>query len=170
MPVHPRSMPLCLKGINGQDAVTVKVITPEGTAVTELSATAAQPEIFENFATGYALALNQDQSANSAQNPAPAGSIVTIWATGDGMHSGGYPDGSIVKSGALSKPALPISVLHGNSLVEVLYAGDAPGDVFGVLQVNFRLPPQFGPNVTGIGIELQVGSSASNPVWIYVRP
>ena len=34
---------------------------------------------------GAAIALNQNGTLNSASNPAAAGSVVTIWATGAGQ-------------------------------------------------------------------------------------
>lgn len=67
----------------------------------------------------------------------------------------------------------PISVLGsgtGKSL-EVLYAGDAPGLVAGVTQVNFRLPAvvdSFGSIFAFQMVQLQCGDAVSPPVTIAV--
>jgi uncharacterized protein (TIGR03437 family) len=135
----------------------------------------AQPQVFRNsvedsnFVYG-AIALNPDRTVNSAINPAPSGSVVTVWATG--APTLGYPDGSI-PNGALHAPVLPVSVLTdqlnsfaGLDSLEVQYAGDAPEIVKGVIQINFRLLPG-GPRTT---CQLQVGPALSEPFVIYEQP
>jgi len=54
----------------------------------------AAPAIFLNGKT--AAALNQDGTINSQSNPAPVGSIVSIFATGIGTMTPAPPDGAIV--------------------------------------------------------------------------
>jgi len=77
------------------------------------------PEIFMDGANRV-LALNQDGTVNSTANPAAAGSIITIFLTGQG---------------ALSSPAATI----GSLPVQFTYAGPAPQTV-GVAQMNMRVP------------------------------
>ena len=48
---------------------------------------AAMPQVFRN-PDGSAAAINQDGTINSPTNPAPIGSIVSIWATGTGYFPG----------------------------------------------------------------------------------
>src|SRR5208282_2969561 len=74
----------------GQDTATVQIVTPNGTLTgPSLSVVLSEPEVFQNTppmpAGGAAIALNQDGSINSPDNPAAGGSIVTIWATGAGL-------------------------------------------------------------------------------------
>jgi len=77
------------------------------------------------FANGI---LNQDWSVNSAANPAPAGSIVSIWATGLALADRNT-----------------ISVrLGGQDITSLEYAGPAPG-LIGIEQVNLRIPPGMAP-------------------------
>jgi uncharacterized protein (TIGR03437 family) len=52
---------------------------------------------------------------------------------------------------------LPVSVLLGDGSLEVVYAGDAPGLVAGVMQINFRLPAVLGPKI--FSFDLQVGAA-----------
>jgi len=106
--------------------------------------TGAVPGIFtiDSTGIGQAAALNQDGTVNSSSNPAPRGSIVTIWATGLGLLTPPYPDGQIVSS-ALSKlvdvPG-PFAVRVSGSSAEIQYIGQAPGMVAGVIQINLVVP------------------------------
>jgi len=153
----------------GQDTVAVQIITPQGTvAGPDLLVADSQPEVFKD-SQRFALALNQDQTVNTALNPAAPGSIVSIWATGGGLDNSGAPDGTIVK-GPYQNLTLPVSVLLRDASLEVLYAGDAPGDVIGLMQINFRLPAPFSLGVTAIGLELQIGANTDHGFQIHVHP
>ena len=85
--------------------------------------------------------LNEDGSVNSRENPAKAGSIVAIWATGlDQLRFFPKPaDGEITTGDVSSYPYAEVFV-NGQPDYDVLYAGPAPGMVAGVTQINFRLP------------------------------
>jgi uncharacterized protein (TIGR03437 family) len=109
--------------------------------------------------TGQAIALNQDGSVNSPNNPAVPGSVVTLWATGTGQLSPPATDGA-VDSGTLSQPVLPVTAQIGGQTADVLYAGGAPGIVAGVIQVNLRIPAA---SQTGAAVPvlLLVGNSIS---------
>ena len=92
--------------------------------------------------------MNEDGSINSANNPAPPGSIVSVFATGCGVYQSQVADGS---PGPM-EPPFPVPALSVGMLVvspsspypgacaEVLFAGQAPGLIAGVIQINFRLP------------------------------
>ncbi len=76
----------------------------------------------------------------------------------------------------LASPQLPVAILASPNeadstlqSLEVLYAGDAPGMVAGVLQVNFRLPERFQPGTTQLPCALEVGGAISEHFGIYVR-
>ena len=57
----------------------------------------------------------------------------------------------------------------GNSL-EVLYAGQAPYLVAGLMQVNFRLPTTFTLGVAQpVYVVLQIGTVFTPPVAVYVK-
>jgi uncharacterized protein (TIGR03437 family) len=82
----------------------------------------AVPGVFTvSQGTGQALALNEDGTLNSETNPAAAGSIVVLYATGEGVTT------------------LPVGVSLAGADAQVLYAGPAPGFP-GMMQVNARLP------------------------------
>jgi uncharacterized protein (TIGR03437 family) len=102
----------------------------------------ASPGVFTADAsgTGQGAILNQDFGGNSAANPATPGSIVMIYATGEGQVSPRPADGSITGTAVLPKPVSNVAVWIGGTRAEVLYAGAAPELVAGVMQVNARIP------------------------------
>jgi uncharacterized protein (TIGR03437 family) len=157
-----------------RDTTTLQVLTPSGPIPgPTMLIRQSQPGVFAsgvrdpNVFPPPAAVLNQDGTVNSSDNPAKAGSIVSIFATGGGAPYGVVPDGTVA-TGAGGGPGFPVSVLHDNLSVEVLYAGDAPGTVTGVLQINFRLPEQFAPS--DFGFQLQIGDALSDSFSIYIRP
>ncbi|HJT89811.1 MAG TPA: SBBP repeat-containing protein [Bryobacteraceae bacterium] len=167
--------------VYGHESTTVQIVSPGGnlTGLT-FQVKLSQPQVFRYPGTQFALALNEDGTPNSASNPAAAGSVVSIWATGAGItFPGAQPDGQIIPSplGPLLTPQLPVSVLapapYGSGRaqdgLEVLYGGDANGMVQGVMQVNFRLPASNAAVLQLRGARLQVGGSASEPFQIYVK-
>lgn len=94
----------------------------------------------------YAAALNDDGSVNSAANPAPAGSIVSVFATGLGSITPALGDGMLVQT-PLPYNVLPVAIGYYTRTspfaftfipAEVTYAGPAPGLVAGTSQINFR--------------------------------
>ena len=102
----------------------------------------ASPGVFTADAsgTGQGAILNQDLGINSAANPAAPGSIVMIYATGEGQVNPRPADGSITGTDVLPKPVNNVTVSIGGTQAEVLYAGEAPDLVAGVMQVNARIP------------------------------
>jgi uncharacterized protein (TIGR03437 family) len=159
-------------GVDGRSTTAVQIVTPGGTlSGLSLPIVPSNPEVFGNTSPLLALVLNQDGSVNSSTNPAPGGSIVTIWATGAGISDQtSRADGSIISSN-LGFPLLPVSVIHtlglGGDSLEVLYAGDAPGQVSGVMQVNFRLPPFRYSQSFPVICQLQVGAASSGSFYVY---
>jgi uncharacterized protein (TIGR03437 family) len=90
---------------------------------------------------GQAAALNQDGSVNSSANPATAGSVITVFITGVGDYNPSLPDGAL---GPLKppfpKPVLPMSAIVNSEPAPLLFVGQAPGLIAGVVQVNVRIP------------------------------
>jgi uncharacterized protein (TIGR03437 family) len=100
------------------DAVTV--------ATSSVPVVTAAPGIFTTGATGQAAALNQDGSLNSSMNPADRGSIVSIYATGQGTGTGNV-------TLTIAGYSAPLS-----------YAGPAPGFP-GLMKINAQIPCGFLP-------------------------
>jgi len=106
---------------------------------------------------GTAKAVNQDGSLNSSSNPATAGSIVSIWATGVGGNSGPPADGQIPEAADDWCRACSIDV--GSVTETVTYAGAAPGLIDGVMQINFMIPTQSG--VSPFPVVVQFGGGGA---------
>jgi uncharacterized protein (TIGR03437 family) len=106
----------------------------------ELRVVDATPAIFtvDSSGTGQGAILNQNFSVNGLNNPAARGSVVMIYATGEGQTNPGGLDG-LVTGSVLRRPVAPITATIGGASAEVLYAGSAPGLVSGVIQINARV-------------------------------
>jgi uncharacterized protein (TIGR03437 family) len=132
-----------------------------------LAATA--PGTFTSNATGSGLAaaVNQDGSINGPAHPAPAGSYISIFATGEGQTSPTGQDGKLANV-PLPRPILPVSATVGGYGANVQYAGGAPGEVAGVMQVNIQIPAGV-PLENPAPVVLTVGGSVSNTVTIAVQ-
>jgi uncharacterized protein (TIGR03437 family) len=115
--------------------------------------------------TGQAAALNQDNSLNSASNPAARGSIVTIWATGEGQRNPAGVTG--VPAPAYDAPVLPASVTVGGVAASLPYAAASPGYV-GLMQINLTVPPSA-PTGAAVPVQLTIGTIASPSVTIAVK-
>ena len=109
----------------------------------------------------HAAALNQDGTVNSADNPAPASSVVSLFGTG-AVWSPDMQDGAIASSATpLNQQQNNLGALDWNGdLMNILYAGTAPGTINGVFQVNVQLPPTTPQG--GVLPELMLQSPAPN--------
>jgi uncharacterized protein (TIGR03437 family) len=122
----------------------------------------------------HAAALNQDGTLNSADNPAPLGSIVSVFATGLG------PIAPPQANGTLMGLPLPTNVLtvgveadftigipFGVAVTtpfDVKYAGPAPSLVAGASQINFQVGefPSYG------AVYLNLASTYSPGFEVYI--
>jgi uncharacterized protein (TIGR03437 family) len=100
------------------------------------------------------LALNEDNTVNSATNPAALGSVIQLIATGPGPVTGAPADGQ-APSGQVPTADTP-RVIMGIGYVDdtaytgeqgnhIQYSGLMPGLV-GVWQVNVRIPKAVAPD------------------------
>jgi len=108
--------------------------------------------------SGQGAILNQDLSPNSAANPAARGSVVIIYATGEGETTPAGADG-LLSEAPFARPVLPVSVAVGGLPCEVLFAGPAPGFA-GLLQVNVRISIGVTPGAA-VPVELTIGTESS---------
>jgi uncharacterized protein (TIGR03437 family) len=149
-------------GITDRAAVQIEV-EHRGmkTAPLRVAVADAAPGIFALDAAGkgQGAILNQDYSVNSAANPALRGSVVMVFATGEGQTDPPGVDGKPAAA-PLPKPGLPVEVKIGGLDAAVLYAGGAPGMVAGLVQVNVRIPEGAAPGPS-VPVVLVVGSASS---------
>jgi uncharacterized protein (TIGR03437 family) len=116
----------------------------------EIRLTAVAPGLFTaGGGTGQAAATNEDGSANSASNPADAGSVVTLYATG-------IPAGTRVE------------VEIGSQSAEVIYTAASPSAP-GVRLIAARVPADA-RRAADVPVTVRVGAPASQTgVTIAVR-
>jgi uncharacterized protein (TIGR03437 family) len=144
----------------------IRIVTPSGSIDgPKIPRTSRAPAIFQNG--GIAAAVNPDGTINSFANPAKPGSIVSIFVNGAGLNRF-YPDGALIPPG-VSNATANVWVVTALSL-EVDFAGDAPGLVSGVMQVNFRVPERLRPPQNSLTFNVIVGGIWSNLSLIAVAP
>jgi len=143
---------------------TVVQVTNGGSAVatSQISAAQTAPSLFtmDGSGRGAVTAFHAGGTPVTAANPAAAGSIITLYATGTGNPSQPIPDGQ--KMGATLIPSSsPIAVRIGKFAADVIYAGSLPGSVNGMTQIMVRVPPSLlsGPTVP---IQLIAGQANSS--------
>ena len=128
----------------------------------EVSLAPSAPGILTLDATGVgrAAALNEGYSVNEPSNPVPRGTIVQIYATGEGELSPPGVTGGITADGDLKKPVLDVSVTIGGVNAPVQFAGAAPELIAGVLAVNALVPQEVPPGPE-VPISISIGGVAS---------
>jgi endo-1,4-beta-xylanase len=107
--------------------------------------------------TGQAAAVNQDGSFNSASNPAARGTVVVLFATGEGQRNPAGVTGALAP--AYDPPVLPVRVTVGGVAANLDYASSAPGFA-GLMQINLRVPPEA-PTGAAVPVILTVGTAQS---------
>ncbi len=158
--------------VAGQTSVPV-VIQNNGTpsATFTVPVTAVTPSIFslgEN-GSGQGAILNANASVNGTGNPAAPGSIISIYATGEGQLVPAGTTGCITGGTLpLPKPVANVSVTVGGQSATIDYAGEAPDEVCGVIQVNATLPSGLsaGPQPVVLAIGTSTNSNQSITVAV----
>ncbi len=124
------------------DMQVVEAATGRLLGETPVVMNAANPGIFTQAGngSGAAAAMNQDNTLNSQTNPAVQGSIITIYATGQGFIPGAPPDGNILNK-PLSTPVNPLVIMGFGQVPDanIKYSGLSPALV-GVWQLNIQIP------------------------------
>jgi uncharacterized protein (TIGR03437 family) len=159
-------------GISGSPTAQVTV-SYQGQASSSfpLPVAVSAPSFFSLNGTGagQAAAVNVDGSLNSAANPVKIGGYVSLFATGEGQTSPSGVDGELASAQPYPKPLLPVSVTVGGLPAIVTYAGAAPTEVAGLMQVVVQIPAGVQPGGY-VPVALQVGnaSTVSGAAWIAV--
>ena len=158
--IVPYSMPI---GGAANVSVTYQgqtVSTPSGILITP-----AVPGIFTANSTGIgqAAAVNQDGSINGPASPAPEGTVISLYLTGEGLTTPSGVDGRIATVPAPA-PVLGVTATLAGQPAVVTYAGGAPELVAGVMQVNVQIPADLLQTFTGpaaIPVVITVGTVPS---------
>jgi uncharacterized protein (TIGR03437 family) len=108
---------------------------------------AESPGLFtvDGSGSGQVAALNQDGSVNNGANPAQAGSVVTLYATGQGVLNGMPPDGQLPQ-GMVETSQTPQVFINAGFVPssDVQWSGLAPGFA-GLWQINVKVPSDAPP-------------------------
>jgi uncharacterized protein (TIGR03437 family) len=154
--------------LQGRSAAHIKIVTAAASSnEVVLGVRPSAPEIFTT-AAGNAV-INQDGTVNSQDNPAHIGDTVSMFVSGVGQTTPAGVDGSIPQM-AGGTPVLPIQVQLNFTFANVTYAGNAPGLVSGVAQVNFQIPQMAnfgaGPPYQALMV-LTAGTASSGMITNY---
>ena len=100
---------------------------------------------------------------NNGANPAQAGSIVTLYATGQGVLKGMPPDGQPAQ-GMVATPEMPQVFINAGFVPsgDVQWSGLAPGFA-GLWQINVQVPSNAPPGDVPVFIIYQGVNSILDP-------
>jgi uncharacterized protein (TIGR03437 family) len=135
--------------IDGATDLVVQVNYSGQAGTFALKTTAVMPGIFALNGSGTrpVAAANSTGGYNGTDNPAPAGSVVTFYLTGEGKTNPGGVTGKVTTVDTTSGGPLTPQPLAGAPTVTVggqpatvLFYGEAPGMVAGVMQLNVQIP------------------------------
>ncbi len=149
------------------------VVTHNGiiSAAFMVAVTDTAPGIFsaDQSGTGQGAILNANLSPNK-NNPAPKGSTVSIFVTGEGALNPAVATGSMSgPSLPLPKPIANVSVTIGGQPASVSYAGEAPTLVSGVMQINAVIPDNIGSQNQTVVVTVGSNSTKLQPITVNVQ-
>jgi uncharacterized protein (TIGR03437 family) len=144
-----------------QNANVQVVYNSVTSAAAQVPVSSAIPGLFsaDGSGKGPGAFLNQDGTLNSTANPAPANSVVVMYATGLGATDVPEPDGQIVTAAPLPKPTQTPQVLIGGKTAAVDYIGAAPYLVYGLFQINAHIPAGLAPGAQPVTLKMGSGVS-----------
>jgi uncharacterized protein (TIGR03437 family) len=121
----------------------------------------ANPAIFYNADSAgnknAAIIRYNDSAIINTSTPASPGDVLEVYGEGYGVSTPALPDGAVIGT-SLPVPVATTTLLIDGQAVPTTYVGAAPGDVNGVLQINFVVPSLKGGSHQ---IQIKVGSVTS---------
>jgi uncharacterized protein (TIGR03437 family) len=160
--------------VAGQTSVPVVVNNGTASSATfTVSVTAVVPAIFslaEN-GSGQGAILNSNGTVNGPSNAAAPDSIISIYATGEGQLVPAGTTGCITGGTLpLPKPVAAVSVtIGGLPATSIAYAGEAPGLVCGVIQVNATIPSGVGAGPQPVVLTIGGASNTGQAITVAVN-
>jgi uncharacterized protein (TIGR03437 family) len=127
--------------VAGQSSTQVQVeYLGSFSPIVTMPVAATAPALFTVAASGSGAGaiLNSQGQVVSTANPVSAGDFISIYLTGEGKVDPDALDGRIAVGAASTNT--PATVTIGGVAATVTYAGRAPGEVFGVSQINAQVP------------------------------
>jgi uncharacterized protein (TIGR03437 family) len=141
--------------VAGETTTTVQVeYLGTASAPVTMPVAASAPAIFTVPPTGSGGGAILDVSGKliTPSNPAAVGDWISIYGTGEGKADPDAMDGRIAQGAATTSIAVQVTV--GGLPAVTNYAGRAPDEVFGVVQINAQIPPGV---AAGSNVPVQVG-------------
>jgi len=140
----------------------------------------AVPGIFTADASGAGpgAIANADYSPNSETNPAERGSVVILYMTGEGQTIPSGINGRITAASAdppyVPQPVLPVTATIDGYPATVVFSGEAPGIIAGVMQVNIAVPAEARSGAVPVLVRIgdlvsQTNASGTGAVTVAVR-
>jgi uncharacterized protein (TIGR03437 family) len=161
-------MPFETAGSSGLSIQVVKDNVSLNTITTP--AVATSPAVF--------AIVNPNGSINDADHPGRPGSTLAVFLTGAGLMQPLPETGSIGKGnrGIAANVSVTLRAFVGGKAtaipLEIAYAGDAPGAVQGLVQINVRLPdglPNTLPSASAF-LDFSVGTADIVSVRVWFTP
>jgi uncharacterized protein (TIGR03437 family) len=132
----------------------------------QLNVAITAPGLFAQNASGSGpgAILNQDNSLNGLTHPAAKGSIVQVFMTGEGLTNpqgvtGAITTATLPAPQVTPAPIQPVQVWIGGQPALYTYAGEAPGMVTGVMQLNVQIPANAASG--SLSIQVSIGGNMS---------
>ena len=157
-------------GITGTSVQVSAKYFGQSAPVKPFPAEVAAPGVFtvDYSGKGQAVAFDQNQQPNSATNPTPRGTQLTLLATGLGQTVPAGTDGLLGSAPLPSSAAQPVVTIGGQAAPFVSATGVA-GQVAGMMQVTVQIPAGIQPGAA-VPVTLQVaGVSAPAGVTVAVQ-
>jgi uncharacterized protein (TIGR03437 family) len=140
-----------------------------------LTVAGTAPGLFTQDASGSGpgAILNQDNIVNGPKNPAAKGSIVQVYLTGEGQTNPASVTGAITTATlpppqVTPAPLLGVTVTINGQPAQYAYAGEAPGLVAGMMQLNVQIPANAPSGALPIVVSIG-GNPSQNGVTVSVQ-
>ena len=148
-------VPYEVLGTNAKVIVSYKGIASPAFTVPVV---ASIPGLFTSNSSGSGplAATHADGTLITSSNPAVPGEYVVLYGSGGGQTSPAGSDGTLTPG--LAHQVLPVSVTIGGLNSSVYYAGGAPEEVAGVMQINAQVPQGAGGTAS---VVVTVGNAQS---------
>jgi uncharacterized protein (TIGR03437 family) len=164
-------VPYEVAGLTSVPVVVTNNATPSTAFTVPVSAVA--PDIFSlsDSGSGQGAILNSDASVNGSGNPAAPGSIISIFATGEGVLSPAGITGCITGGTLpLPRPVAAVSVtIGGQPASSIEYAGEAPDAVCGLLQINATIPSNVAAGAQPVVLTIGGASNSNQAITVAVQ-
>jgi uncharacterized protein (TIGR03437 family) len=146
--------------IAGQTSTSMQVEYLGSTsAPLSLPVAATSPAIFTYppTGTGPGAILDQNYQLISSTHPAKPGDNVILYLTGEGKADPEALDGRIAAGGAPTNT--PVTVMIGGVKANTTYSGRAPGEAFGLMQINAVIPDGVASGNASVQVTIGKGTS-----------